>query len=416
MARSFKVKRAVAAVAVATALFFLCPPSSWASPSVEGLPSWLRESAERASTAVWSELDNKGLSHDAMADTFALVMGRIFSGYQVELIWRDSDPVLKMTAKDPSHWVVEMIYPEVPEPPISWLREDGEKVASLLGSHLSSIPYQALSWGDEALRSLVSDSLSLHLPGWKGSVVVRLKEDISVIELSVYPSPPLILATYPSIYSGTLPNLLREGLRESLIKDMVPLLGLPVPWVEKHEVQVNRWAVAALERRNTVINSNALVSLSITPGEIARVEGTVDSRRYVLRAWLSAQAGGGGRSPEFGLHLGRIVQVFPNWDWELYGEGILELEDWNLESRWGLRWAIDGPLWLGAEYVAPDNRLWYRLWLEGNVKGPYLWWRYSEDRDNQGALGYRLNQTISLELHYDDRYDDRWSIRAVGDL
>lgn len=406
----------MAAVAVAIALFFLCPPSSWASPSVEGLPLWLRESAERASTAVWSELENKGLSNEPMGDTFALVMGRIFSGYQVELIWRDLDPVLKMTAKDPSRWIVEMIYPEIPEPPLSWLKEDGEKVASLLASHLSSVPYQALSWGDEALRSLVSDSLSLYLPGWKGSVVVRLKEDISVIELSVYPSPPLILATYPSIYSGTLPNLLREGLRESLIKDMAPLLGLPVPWVERRMEQVNRWAVATLERRNTVINSNAQVSLSIIPGEIAKVEGTVDSRRYVLRAWLSAQAGAGGRSPEFGLHLGRIVQVFPNWDWELYGEGILDLEDWNLESRWGLRWSIDGPLWLGAEYVAPDNRLWYRLWLEGNVKGPYLWWRYSEDRDNQGALGYRLNQTISLELHYDDRYDDRWSIRAVGDL
>ncbi len=416
LARYSSTKRAVAAVAVATALFFLSPVLCWASLPVEGLPLWLRESAERASDAVWSELSGKGLSQASMGDTFTLVMGRIFSGYEVELVWIDKEPLLRMRAKEVPSWSVEINYPEIPEPPINWLKSDGDRVISSLRSSLSSVPYQALAWGDEALRALIRDLLQLHMPGWKGSIVVRLKEDLSVIELSVYPSPPMVLATVPSLYSGTLPNLLREGLGESLIKDLSPLLGMPVPWVERHLDKAELWAIGALERRNTVANSNSRVDLSITPGEIAKVEGSVESRRYVLKAWLAGHAGGGARSPEFGLHLGRIVQVFPNWDWEVYGEAILELEDWSLESRWGLRWSIDGPLWLGAEYVAPDNRLWYRLWLKGNKKGPYLWWRYSEDQDSHGAIGYRINQTISLELHYDDRYDDRWSIRAIGDL
>ena len=197
---------------------------------------------------------------------------------------------------------------------------------------------------------------------------------------------------------------------------MSPIIGLPVSWIDRHRAEVDEWATKSLEMRNTVSKSDSKVSISVMPEEIARIEGTVESRRYVLKGWLSAHAGAQGRSPEFGLHLGRIAQVIPDWDWELYVEAILELEKWELESRWGVRWAVNGPLWLGVEYTDPDDYLWYRLWIKGNKKGPYLWWRYSEESENQGALGYRLNQAISLELHYDDRYDDRWSIRAVGDL
>ena len=415
LARYSKVKRAVAAVAVATALFFL-PSEMSGAPSVVGPPYWLNQAAERASDAVWSELIGKGLSDSSMIKTFSLVMGRLFSGYEVVVKEATEGPSLRLIPEGPALWDVAVVYPDIPEPSLSWLRSDGDGVMSELRSELVSVPYQAISWGDEALRGLVDDVISRHMPGWRGSVVVRLKDDVAILELSVFPSPPLILATYPSIYSGTLPNLLREGLRESLVKDMSPIIGLPVSWIDKHRAEVDEWATRSLERRNTVSKSDSKVSISVTPEEIARVEGTVESRRYVLKGWLSAHAGAQGRPPEFGLHLGRIVQVIPDWDWELYAEAILELEEWELESRWGVRWAVNGPLWLGVEYTAPDDYLWYRLWIKGNKKGPYLWWRYSEESENQGALGYRLNQTISLELHYDDRHDDRWSIRAVGDL
>jgi len=32
------------------------------------------------------------------------------------------------------------------------------------------------------------------------------------------------------------------------------------------------------------------------------------------------------------------------------------------------------------------------------------------------GLGYRLNQRISLEIHYDGRDEDKISIRALSDL
>ncbi len=405
----------MAAVTVAMALLFGSP--LMAQPvSVSGPPQWLAVAANRAVNAVWGELAGKGLSMESAVETLRLVAGRLFSGYSVCVDYRDSGISLRLEPEKEPHWEVVLIPPSLPDPLKKWLDSDGESVKESLLSDLSKVPYQALAWGDDALRDLVKAVMETNMPGWRGAVVVRLQEDRSILELSVFPYPPLVLASQPSIYSGTLPNILREGLKESLIKDMSPLTGLPVPWVDRHKDEVNLWAQSQVARRNAVVNSKATVSVAVDPREITKIDGVVESGVYVLRGWLATHAGADGRPPELGIHIGRFVRFFPEWDWELYCEAILDLEDWALESRWGARWALRDPVWIGVEYAAPEDLLWYRLWIRGNRKGPYLWWRCSEERDSQAALGYRMNETISIELHYDDRFGDRWSLRAIGDL
>ena len=71
---------------------------------------------------------------------------------------------------------------------------------------------------------------------------------------------------------------------------------------------------------------------------------------------------------------------------------------------------------IGAEKAFPGNILWYRLSFAGGAHSPYLWWRLSEDGDSMIGLGYRLDGRISLELHYDDRDVDSYSLKAVLDL
>ncbi len=54
--------------------------------------------------------------------------------------------------------------------------------------------------------------------------------------------------------------------------------------------------------------------------------------------------------------------------------------------------------------------------MTGKVKQPYFWVRFSENSEKNMGVGYRLNEFLSIELHYDERDDDQWSIRAVGNL
>ena len=165
----------------------------YAAPSVVGPPSWLNQAAERASNAVWSELIGKGLSDSSMIKTFSIVMSRLFSGYEVVVKEANEGPSLRLIPEKPTLWDVAVVYPDIPEPSLSWLRSDGDGVMSELRSELVSVPYQAISWGDEALRGLVDDVISRHMPGWRGAVVVRLKGEVAILELSVFSLSPSYL-------------------------------------------------------------------------------------------------------------------------------------------------------------------------------------------------------------------------------
>ncbi|MCF4150651.1 hypothetical protein L2W58_02455 [Dethiosulfovibrio sp. F2B] len=409
----------MAAVTVALALLFSSSvlPALGAEIRVSGAPLWISAAAERAVDAVWSELSRSGLSRLRAVETLGLVSSRLFNGYDIDVVKNGREnPSIVLSAEKILPWEIEFISPDLKEPFSRWMDDDLKSVESEMLGKLSGVPYQALTWGDDAFRSELRAVMEDKMPGWRGGAIVRFKEEGVLLELTVTPESPYVLATDPTIYSGTLPNILMDRLKESLLKDLSPVMGLPVSWIESHGEALDRWASAMVERRNTVSNSRSDVSISVVPSQITKVDALVESRRYVLRAWLAAQAGANGRSPELGFHIGRFVKLVPRWESELYGEFLVDLENWSLESRVGLRWGLVDPVWIGVEYVDPDDELWYRLWVRGHKKGPYFWCRYSEDYENQMALGYRINQVVSVEVNYDDRYDDRWSLRAIGDL
>lgn len=101
---------------------------------------------------------------------------------------------------------------------------------------------------------------------------------------------------------------------------------------------------------------------------------------------------------------------------EAYGEWLLLANDFTLESRWGLRWSPWKNIMAGVERAFPGNVTWYRLWIDGGVKAPYLWWRVDEDGHHNLGAGYRINPRVSLEIHYDGRDEDKISIKALSDL
>ena len=92
------------------------------------------------------------------------------------------------------------------------------------------------------------------------------------------------------------------------------------------------------------------------------------------------------------------------------------MDDGDSEERLGLRWSPYRDIWLGAERELDEDKTWYRLWVEGGIKAFYVWWRHSDESENNAALGYRFTEHLSLELYLDERDGGEVSVRAVGNF
>ena len=411
------VLRAVAVLILAAASLF--PGPAGAAVVIEGAPSWLRERMERSAASVWAEIRQSGSSraNDSLR-LLSLVAERVFAGYAVaDFFYRGEDAVLRLSPLEGAvPWRVEIFPPLLSSPVDEWFRENISGLADKIRNHLGSLPLEALSWADSPLKEQIDMLCSPGLPGWSASLLVRLEKEGPVLRVSFAPRPPFVLAVVPRVSSDTLPVMLRSDLNENILRTLSPVVGLPIEWVSAHREKVEEMAAAALRQTNIVGNTRSAVEVSFRPAQIAAAEAFVDSPKYSVRAWVAAYAGSDTKYPEIGLHMGRKFLPVSGWDMEFYGEWILSANDFSLESRWGIRWSPWKNILFGVERAFPGNVTWYRLWIEGGVRAPYLWWRISEDGDHHVGAGYRLNHRISLEIHYDGRDEDKISIRALSDL
>ncbi|WP_352426009.1 hypothetical protein [Aminomonas paucivorans] len=390
---------------------------------VEGVPPWLAVPAQKSLEAVWREIPSSQ-ERDVRLRLLEVVASRLFQGYRLER------PQLQETGRSASEewtltlravapcprWVVELRPGDWSEPVASWILADLSGLAEQVERGLEGVPPEAFSWGDQAFFGWVSGLLSPLLPGWRASPEVRREGDRVKLILHLRPEPPLVLALTPRISSSSLPTLLHSELKEDLIRGLSPFVGVPVPYFRKHREEAESWAGGLFEDSNLARRARITTEAHAVPAQIATVDVRLESRRYTVWAWAAAYSGTEDRSTEVGLHVGRRVQLFPRWDMEGYGEWVVEGVRGDLESRWGLRWSPWGDVWLGGERVYPGGAWWGRFQVDPRLHKPYVWARFSEDGETQGALGWRLTEYLSLELHYDSRDGDPWSLRTIGNL
>jgi hypothetical protein len=405
------------ALFLAAALSLATVRSAQAAVIVKGFPVWAEPLARRSLNAVWEQIPSSQPPEER-ARVLALVGERLFEGYTITSIDVGADPVtVAFRPLEERAWTVALIAPSLSSPLDGWFVEDLQGADAVLAGLLEGLPPSALSWAGRTLEEAVDQTLRARLPGWRTSTLFRSEGGAWSLEVRFIPEGTLLLAFEPRLSSMTLPvSLLRTDLKEDVHERLEPLLGLPVDWLGHHSDEIELWAGERLRERSVVDKMKGQVDVSFKAERISAVDVAIESHRYVLWAWASAYAGTEDRYPEVGLHLGRRATPFSGWEGELYYEGVLEMNDFSLENRWGFRWSPWGDVWLGAELVYPGERLWGRVSLGGRIGSPYLWWRFSEEDSHNLGLGYRLNEYISLELHYDGDDDDSLSLRAVGNL
>ncbi len=407
----------VAAVSTAATLLMFTGCASAYTVQAHGIPEWLANIVERSISAVADRMP-EGQGDESAEKVIGVISEKLFDGYRVDSVDIASGAIniTLSPTKTPDSWKVEVQAPQLQDPPLQWIREDITQTEAPLQKLLLGLPVEALNWCDAGLKDEVMKIMAPALPGWKPTLMVHSGNGGYVMKISLSPELPLVLAVNPVLTSNSLPTLLHEDLREDLMEKSAPIVGLPVAWTKRHEKQINIWTESFLRTRGVVERTSAEPRASFSAGQVSQMKVNVESSQYTIGAWAALYAGTGDKTGEFGIHLGRKIKTFSRCSLEVYGEGILELQDWDPEGRLGLRWSPWGDVWIGGEWSSKDSMWWGRINIEPRMHKPYAWFRLREDGEYNAAIGYKATEYISIELHYDTRDEDSLGLRMIGNL
>lgn len=385
--------------------------------TVSGIPQWLEPAVIRSLNAVWSEIPEE--ANIDREGTLILVASRLFTGYGVEIgnVSDSREPVVFFNASEkiiaPE---IKLNSPELRGLALEWFNNDIKGMDGEIFELIKNLPQSAFTWADEALREELGKIINKKLPGWEFTLQIYISQDSTLINLTFRPSAKMILAVKPSLYSHTIPVMFRSDLEAKLIPAFSPLIGVPVKWAENHRADIEKFAGEFLEDRHTVENLRADVKINFTSDTVSNLEARVDSHDYMFQLWVSAYAGLGGRYPELGAFFG----FRPEWRLrpEFYTEIILALDNFGVTHRWGGRIELIENLWAGIENQWPENEYFFRVqYSPVKIRRPYALWRYSPELDiHEAALGYRIDEHMSIEIYYYSGGEDKLGLKGTWNL
>ena len=399
-------------VVLAVMMLVLAMPSY--GMSVSGVPEWLEKAVSRSLNAVWQEIpDSPEIDKYA---TLELVGASLFAGYDVKVKPKREEPAVFLSAHEKMMKPdVRIIIPDLRGMSAEWFERDVAGMSEDICEMLYGVPQSALTWADEALRESIGGIVRARLPGWEFSQQIYISQEATLITLSFRPSAKMVLAVKPAIYSRTIPAMFRSDLEAKLIPEFSPLIGIPVKWAERHKSDIEKHAREFLEDRNTVDNLRADVSITFRADTVSDIEARADSKDFMFQMWVAAYAGIEGRYPEAGVFFGFRPDVKAP---EIYTEMIFSLDDFGVTRRLGGRYNVAGNFFAGIEMQWPEDEYFLRFqYIPVKVRRPYGLWRWSPElQAHEAALGYRIDEHVSVEIYYYSMGDDKLGIRGTWHL
>ena len=392
---------------------------SFSSPcyalSVSGVPAWLEGAVTRSLSAVWSEIpDSPEIDREG---TLTLVASRLFAGYSVRVKLVNNSPEVNFSPikSEIIKPEIKLIVPELRDMAAKWFKDDISSMDAEIFNLVKELPQSAFTWSDEALKEAVSKIINNKLPGWEFSQQIFISENSTLINITFRPGTDMILAVKPALYSRTIPAMFRSDLEAKLLPELAPLIGIPVKWAELHKNDIERTAREFLEDKHSVENLKANVNINFSPGKISDINASVDSKKFTFQMWVAAYAGIEGKYPEAGIFFGYRPSL--NWA-EVYTELIFSLNDFDLTRRLGARFELLNNFWAGVEVQWPENEYFIRAqYVPVKIRRPYGWWRWSPNlKQHEAAIGYRIDEHVSIELYYNDSNNDKIGLRGMWHL
>ena len=382
---------------------------------VKNLPLWQEKLAEKSLSAVLTKMPRSYNSREKL-EVLGAVCDKLFQGYKVDITEESRRFTFHFEPKEVAMWSVKINKPQLNDLVTQWFDKDTENLAGEIEKILSSAPLESLAWSENELHEAIHALVEEHLPSWQPTFLITEGDDELVLEVSFAPKMPLVLALEPSVTSTSLPAILSSGIKRELLLKTSALTGLPVAWVKKHSRDIEQFAVTTADEQILVSSLGGTSKAKFSASELSKLNLRVESKRLALTVWAAAYAGTDDKSAELGVHAGGKVPFFFGTELELYTEGIVNMRNWTLDGRFGPRWQVAKDIWLGGEFDTQDDTFWTKISLAPRVYRFYLWFRYGQYGNYNGAVGYRADDNISFEVEYDSRYDNVWRLKLIGNL
>ncbi len=406
-----------ALISAATIIVFPAQSHALAVIDIDGLPQWQEGLARQSLSAVADGIPQDVTVHQK-AEIMQAVALRLFDGYSIKALSGKSGSFkVSFSSVGDTEWKVDIQTPSLTGEPLKWFESDSANFKTDTETLLAHVPLKSIAWSDRALQDQIEKMTEKTMPGWTPTVLIQLKDGAAQLTVSFVPAMPLILAVNPILVSNSLPTLLHGEIKEGLMGRFVPFIGIPVKWAALHAPDIQVWAEDFINNRRITERSASYADAEFQAAQISKLNVRMESKYYTIGAWAAVYAGTSDKSAEIGVHIGRKVPIIPRkFDIEAYAEGILGLQEWNVNGRFGLRWRSIRDLWLGGEWDTKDDKWWAKLSMDPQLHKPYIWLRVNEDGKVNGALGWKATEYISFEAEYDQRDEDRWCLKMLGNL
>lgn len=291
------------------------------------------------------------------------------------------------------------------------LKQDVSGMDEVFRFSLQGLPVAAVDWSHGLLKKQVAAFLEERAPEFKADFDVQVAADTRV-RVVLYPLLPVVRTVDLSMRSDTVLNAGLLTKRQKMQSAVDGLIGLPVPFVERHRQEFEHYLADVLNGDADFRRWSVDTQVALTPGEQLKVMSRSDSDIYRVRleGWADVGNSWGNQhdtSLKARLHLGRMLsersELFSQLDF--YPQSVKW--DWDVGYRYvlpsgtsaGMRYDLRND-YFKVDVLQPISRKWL------------LRYEYRDlEHHSEYGIRYKLHDFLSLEYAVDSH--GSW-LRFIG--
>lgn len=291
------------------------------------------------------------------------------------------------------------------------LKQDVSGMDEVFRSSLQGLPVAAVDWSHGLLKKQVAAFLEERAPEFKADFDVQVAADTRV-RVVLYPLLPVVRTVDLSMRSDTVLNAGLLTKRQKMQSAVDGLIGLPVPFVERHRQEFEHYLADVLNGDADFRRWSVDTQVALTPGEQLKVMSRSDSDIYRVRleGWADVGNSWGNQhdtSLKARLHLGRMLsersELFSQLDF--YPQSVKW--DWDV----GYRYVLPSGTSAGMRYDLRND--YFKVDVLQPISCKWLLRYEYRDQEHHSEYGirYKLHDFLSLEYAVDSH--GSW-LRFIG--
>ena len=339
------------------------------------------------------------------------VVDRILYGYTVKAITMDVDDNLYIhLILEPYGKVIQSLettvnYGNISPYGRSLIDADLGNIKPRLEQMLLGASLESLDWITPLVQKAVRSDLEGSLPEFTPQTDV-VGDDTAEATVYLVPNGNSISRTVVTVQSNTLPSMFFYSMRQYYEKKLRQLEGLPVAFVRRHQMMIEKEIQDELNKSRSVTQFGVTMTPTLEVGSETILQIYVDSSKYILRGEGYLDVGRGVDS--VGLRLYTGIHDGPH-DWYVETEFLPNRLEWSFKPSYGYQFTKDTKI--GYQYGLPNH---HQYGIVQQHIGNRWNARYERDmtgKANEFAISYDVHEYLRLEYIWGDH--DRW-LRLIG--